>query len=85
MSLQNLLDKTKEEFFEKFGYIQAIKNEKSGNSYTRISDFITQSQLAVIKEVIKMMPKYPCTCKPKSHCCFTLTNIINQLTIKDNE
>ena len=30
----------REEFFEKFSHIQAIKNERSGNAYTRITDFI---------------------------------------------
>ncbi len=30
----------KERFYNKFSFIQAIKNEKSGNSYERVADFI---------------------------------------------
>jgi len=30
-----------ERFYKEFNYIQAIKNEQSGNSYKRITDFIS--------------------------------------------
>ena len=52
--------KTKEEiekeFYNKFSFIQAIKNEKSGNAYTRVIDFIhqiRQDDLEEVKKIIK--------------------------------
>ena len=51
--------KTKEEiekeFYNKFSFIQAIKNEKSGNAYTRVIDFIhqiRQDDLEAIKDIV---------------------------------
>jgi hypothetical protein len=35
-----------EEFYQKFGHIQIIKDDKNGNSYDRITDFIS----ALLKE-----------------------------------
>ena len=32
-----------EEFYKEFSYIQAVKNEKSGNAYKKIADWLTQT------------------------------------------
>lgn len=53
-------NKWEEQFYQKFNYIQAIKNEQSGNSYTRIVDFITNllsQQSTKLEEKIEGLKK----------------------------
>lgn len=46
-----------EEFYQKFGHIQIIKDDKNGNSYDRITDFISallkEREVEIRKETIK--------------------------------
>ena len=43
------------EFYDKFSFIQAIKNEKSGNAYTRITDHISSIRKNDIESLRKIV------------------------------
>lgn len=50
-----------EEFYKKFGHIQVVKNEISGNSYNTFADFLEQSQLELIEAIrgeVEKIPEY---------------------------
>ena len=44
-------EKWEEEFYNKFSFIQAINNEKSGNAYVRVVDYISQLLETQKKEI----------------------------------
>lgn len=49
-------EEIEKEFYKRFYFIQAIKSDKGGNAYTRISDFIHQireDDLEEVKKIIK--------------------------------
>lgn len=49
----------REEFYKKFSYIQAIKNEASGNCYEKVADFI-ETQIAQARREWKEEMKNRC-------------------------
>lgn len=61
------------EFYTKFNYIQAIKNEESGNSYNRILDFLTTSQIKTIDVMIEWVNKLPNTYEGEEELVFRTT------------
>ena len=89
MNLQHLLDKTKEEFDEKFR--DELKDSGGYSAGRVVKSFITQSQLAVIEEVINELESNPNedgSISPNiqhwiEHKQTQLRKIINQLTIKE--
>ena len=63
-NINTIIEEQKEEFYEKFSFIQAIKNEQSGNAYTRVFDWhiksikqILEAEIERLKGMKKEIPK----------------------------
>lgn len=67
MSINTIIEEQKKEFYEKFSFIQAIKNEQSGNAYTRVFDWHKQSLIQILEAEVERLKGMKKEIKPNEN------------------